>query len=354
MEQYNVEQNYLTGINPDNQIPDYFIQDSNKLLRVNENATGLQWTTELDATGYISERGDGSSNTADNYVGYIFKNQNYNTGLFNYSSGPFNILALRINNMNVLECTAGQINANQNIFFSNDSLLSSQRINFGVNACGISGDSTTGNQHKIVFRTDNQERLRIGTTENILCKSRIQIDPGLIYSLSSPHIYQSGMITMGISFDATNGTINISSSGNSLAEFKYDRIDLRQPVIFRNPQCFPDLKIIIDSSYTVPANLSGNGIYYMKRGTASHSDIILPQPVTPGFNPRYEIITDSNTAVATYSCRLSTLSNDIIFLNASTRTILSGPLSNYVLALNAHFILNFVEQDNRWVMIRMT
>jgi len=351
MEQYNVEQNYLTGINPDNQIPVYLIQDSTKLLRVNQTATGLEWTNEAIATGYISETGDGSSNTSTNYVGYIFKNL-LNTGLFNYVSGPFTILALRINNLNILECTAGQINANQNIFFTNDSLLSSQRINFGLGNCGISGDSTTGNQHKIVFRTDNQERLRISTSENILCKSRIQIDPALIYSLSAPHIYQTNIFTMGLSFDATNGMINLSSSGtNSMAQFKYDRIDLREPVIFRNPHCYPDLQIIENTSYTVPAGLTGNSIYYLKRGMVTHSDITFPNPAS-GFNPRYEMITDGNGNSSTFNCRISTFSNDILRIENGARTLVTGPVSNFVLVLNAYYIIQFCEADNKWIMIR--
>lgn len=347
-----LNENYLNGISSDSQIPIYLIQDANKILTVNSSATGLQWTNEAIASGYISEKGDGSSNTVDNYVGYIFKNS-LNTGLFNYVSGPFTILALRINNLNVLECTAGSINANQNIFFTNDSLLSSQRVNFGLGNCGISGDSTTNNQHKIVFRTDNQERLRIGTTENILCKSRIQIDPGLVYSLTDPHIYQTNIFTMGISFDATNGSINISSSGtNSMAEFKYDRIDLKEPVIFRNPSCYPNLVIIENSSYTVPAGLSGNPIYYMKRGTVTNSDIVFPQPAS-GYNPRYEIITDGQGNSSTFLCRLNTLSNDVLRIENGARTLVVGPVL-LSLVMNAHYIIQFVEADNKWISIRTT
>jgi hypothetical protein len=346
-------ENYLNGISSDSQIPIYLIQDANKLLRVNDSATGLEWTDEALATGYISERGDGSSNTLTNYVGYIFKN-NLQTGLFNYTSGAFNILALRINNLNVLECTPGKINANQNIFFTDDSLLTSQRINFGLGNCGISGDSSTNSQHQIGFRTDNNTRLIINTQDGIIAKTQIQIDPSLAYTLSQPHISQRGTFIMGISFDATYGKIEISSSGtNSLAEFKHDRIDFKEPVMFRNPTCFPSMQIIIDSSYTVPANLSGNALYYMKRGATTNSDITFPQP-SAGYNPRYEIITDSNITTPTYNCRLNTLSNDVLFLNASTRTILTGPVVNYTLALNAHFILQFVDADNRWVMIRWT
>lgn len=334
-------------------VPAFTIYDINKFLAVNDTASGLEWTNESEATGYMSERGDGSANTVDSYIGYIFKNR-LNTGLFNYTSAPFDILALRMNNLNVLECTPGQIRAKQNIFFEDDSLMTSQRLNFGVNACGISGDSSTNTQHQIGFRTDNNTRMIINTQDGIIAKTQIQIDPNLAYSLTQPHISQRGTFIMGISFDATYGKIEISSSGtNSVAIFQHDRVILQEAVIFRNPQCFPDMRLIIDGSYTVPANLSGNQVYYMKRGVNAHSDIMLVQP-SAGYNPRYEIITDSHQAVATYSCRLSTLSNNIIFLNNSTRTVLNGPVVNYILALNAHFILTFFDTDNTWIMTRQT
>ena len=348
----NYEEIDLSGLG-DISLPPYTIYDINKFLSVNDAATGLEWSNEAVATGYISERGNGSTNTVDSYLGYIFKNK-LNTGLFNYTSVPFDILALRINNLNVLECMPGQINAKQNIFFTDDSLLASQRINFGTGACGISGDSSTNAQHKIGFRTDNNTRMIINTQDGIIAKTQIQIDPSLSYSLTNPHISQRGTFIMGISFDATNGTINISSSGtNSLAEFKYDRLDIKEPVLFRNPQCFPDMRIIVDSSYTVPAILSGNPIYYMKRGTVTNSDITFPQPAS-GYNPRYEIITDGQGNSSTFLCRLSTLSNDVLRIENGARTLLTGPVVNFSLVMNAHYIITFCEQDNKWISVRTT
>jgi len=340
----------LSGIDIETEIPTYLIQDASKFLRVNDSATGLIWTNESIATGYISERGNGSTNTIDNYVGYVYKNK-LNTGLFNYTQTPFDILALRINNFNILECTAGQINALQNIFVTNDSALANPRLNFGGGNCGISGDSTTNGSHAIGFRTDNNLRMKINTPDGIVALTPIQIDSSLGYTLSNPHISKRGTFIMGISFDPTYGKIEFSAAAlTSIAEFNYDRVDIKEPLIYRNPTC-PLITIVENSTVTVPAILSGTPIYYLKRGLTTNSDLIFPNPAS-GFNCRYEIITDGNGNSSTFSCRLNTVSNDVLSLYNGARTVLTGPVINFVLTLNAHYIFQFVEADNRWLLIR--
>lgn len=339
----------LSGLG-ESQFPPYSIADINKFLSVNDSATGLEWSNEAVAQGYISERGDGSTNTVDSYLGYIFKNK-LNSGLFNYTQTPFDILALRINNFNILECTAGQINALQNIFVTNDSSLANPRLNFGGGNCGISGDSSTNGSHAIGFRTDNNLRMKINTPDGIVALTPIQIGSSLGYTLSNPHISKRGTFIMGISFDPTYGKIEFSAAAlTSIAEFNYDRVDIKEPLIYRNPTC-PLITIVENSTVTVPAILSGVPIYYLKRGMTTHSDLIFPNPAS-GFNCRYEIITDGNGNSSTFNCRLNTLSNDVLLLFNGGRTLITGPLVSYVLTLNAHYIFQFVEADNRWLLIR--
>lgn len=343
-------ESFLNGIQSNSEIPSYFTQDINKVLTVNDSATGLVWSNEIDSTGFISGRGDGSSNTASNYVGYTFKDK-LNSGLFNYSQTPFDILALRVNNFNILECTAGQINALQNIFVTNDSSLANPRLNFGAGNCGVSGDSSTNGSHAIGFRTDNNLRMKINTPDGIVALSPIQIDSSLAYTLSNPHISKRGTFIMGISFDPTYGKIEFSAAAlTSICEFNYDRVDIKEPLIYRNPTC-PLITIVENSTVTVPAILSGVPIYYLKRGMTAHSDLIFPNPAS-GFNCRYEIITDGNGNSSTFLCRLNTVSNDVLSLFNGGRTLLTGPVINFALTLNAHYIFQFVESDNRWLLIR--
>lgn len=331
-------------------VPTYTTSDADKKLTVNNTGSDLEWRADSVSAGYISARGDGSTNTESNAVGFVFENK-LKSGLFNYTSGINDILALKIDDANVLECTPGRIYANQNINFMSDTLLSSQRINFGQGDCGISGDSSTNNQHAITLRTDNQERLRISTNENILCKSRIQIDTSLVTSINAPHIYSTNMFTPGISLDPVYGSILFSSSGSNLmAELNREYIDLREPVRLRHP-IVPEIQIVEGTLVTANANLQGKHTYYMKRSAVTHSEINFPQPAS-GYNPRYEIITNAN-GVSVNTCRISTLSNDVIQLIAGVRTVTTGPvLIN--LTFNAHFIMQFIEADNSWLLIRTT
>jgi hypothetical protein len=350
MELFSYENSYLTGINPDDQIPPYLIQDSNKILRVNTSATGLEWTNETKQDGFKAAQGDGSGNTSENYEGFVFNN-NETTGLFNY--GPSNeTLGLRINSNPIIACEATKIYLNEDIILPNDPLLSTPSIGFGNQNASITGDSSINNQNKLSFKTDNSERLRISTNDNILCKSRIQIDPSLITSIAEPHIYRDGTFLMGITLDPTYGTINFSSSaGNSMAEFNRQYIDLKEPTIFRNPVA-PYITIVENTDVTVNANLQGTHTYYLKRGTVTHSGLTFPQPAA-GYNPRYEIIVDAN-GNPSFNCRISTLSNDVITLIAGVRTLQAGPVVNFSLTLNSHWIMQFIEADNRWLLIRTT
>lgn len=343
----------LSGIDIETEVPTYLIQDATKLLRVNATATGLEWANDIKEDGFMADRGDGSTNTASDYVGFIFENK-LNSGLFNYDSGPNDVLALKHQGSNVLDTNGSQININNNIFLQNDSLLSSSRIAFGNSSCGISGDSTTNNQNKISFRTDSQERLQINTQDGLLCKSLIKIDSGVVGSASAPHMYMGGTFVTGITLDSTLGKITLSSG--TLYEnmiVQYNQIDLKRPVIFRGPQCYPDYRIIEAVSYTVPANLSGNYFFHMKRSATTNTDITFPQP-SANFNPRYEIVTDGMGITSTFNIRLNTLSNDVLNIANGARTLLTGPVVNSNLVLNAHYIVQFCEADNRWVFIRTT
>lgn len=346
----NVNESFLNGIQVNSEIPPYFITDSQKILKVNYNATGLEWSTETKQDGFKANQGDGITNTSNSYDGFVF-NENETSGLFNY--GPLNeTLGLRINSNPLIECESNKILLNQNIQLQNDTLLTSSRVGFGTNQkCFITGDSTTNNQNKISFSTDNVERLRISSDNNILCKSRIQIDSSLITSINEPHIYRDGMFMPGISLDPVYGKIIFSSSGtNMIAEFTREYIDLKEPTIFRNP-IVPEIQIVEGTLVTVNANLQGKHTYYMKRSASAHTELNFPQPAT-GYSPRYEIIVDAN-GVSTNNCRIRTLSNDVVQMIAGVRTLTTGPvLIN--LTFNAHFIMQFIESDNRWLLIRTT
>ncbi len=332
-------------------VPTYTTSDADKKLTVNTTGSDLEWRADSVSAGYISERGSGSTNTESDAVGFVFENK-VKSGLFNYTSGINDILALKIDDTNIFECTPGRIYANQNINFMNDTLLSSQRINFGQGDCGISGDSSTNNENAITLRTDNQERLRISTNENILCKSRIQIDTSLVTSINAPHIYSTNMFTPGISLDPVYGSILFSSSGaNLMAELNREYIDLREPVRLRHPIA-PEIQIVEGTLVTANANLQGKHTYYLKRSTAGTSEVVFPQPAS-GFNVRYELITDGNGNTSSNVCRISTLSNDVLQLIAGVRTLISGS-AVINLTLNAHFIMQFIEADNRWLLIRLT
>jgi hypothetical protein len=347
----NVNESFLNGIQVNSEIPPYFITDSQKILKVNYNATGLEWSNETKQDGFKASQGDGITNTSESYEGFVF-NTNETTGLFNY--GPLNeTLGIRINGTPIIESESNKIYLNENLIVKNDTMLTSARIGFGTNQkTFITGDSTTNNENKISFSTDNVERLRISSDNNILCKSRIQIDPSLITSIAEPHIYRDGTFLMGITLDTTYGTINFSSSsGNSMVEFNRQYIDLKEPVIFRNPIA-PYITIVENNDITVNANLQGSHTYYLKRGTINHSTLTFPQPAS-GFNPRYEIIVDAN-GNPSFNCRISTLSNDVITLIGGGRTLQTGPVVNFSLTLNSHWIMQFIESDNRWLLIRTT
>lgn len=159
------------------------------------------------------------------------------------------------------------------------------------------------------------------------------------------------MFTPGISLDPVYGSILFSSSGSNLmAELNREYIDLKEPVILRHP-IVPEIQIVEGSLVTANANLQGKHTYYMKRSAAAHTEVNFPQPAS-GYSPRYEIITNAN-GVSTNTCRISTLSNDVVQLIAGVRTVTTGPvLIN--LSLNAHFIFQFIEADNSWLLIRTT
>lgn len=330
-------------------VPTYTTSDADKKLTVNNAGSDLEWRADSVSAGYISARGDGSSNTESNAVGFVFENK-VKSGLVNYTSGIDDILALKIDDTNIFECTPGRIYANQNINFMSDTLLSSQRINFGQGDCGISGDSSTNDENAITLRTDNQERLRISTNEGILSKARIKFDNTILDVVGEPLIYRDGTFLMGISFDSTYGTIRLSRSSSSIAEFNREYIDLKEPVRLRHP-IVPEIQIVEGSLVTANANLQGKHTYYMKRSALAHTEVNFPQPAS-GYSPRYEIITNAN-GVSTNNCRISTLSNDVIQLIAGVRTVTTGPvLIN--LTFNAHFIFQFIEADNSWLLIRTT
>jgi len=334
-------------------VPTYTLSDADKKLTVNSTASDLEWRADSVSAGYISERGDGSSNTESNSVGFVYKNK-LKSGLFNYTSGINDILALKIDDTNIFECTPTNIFASQNINFPNDTLLSSQRINFGIAGnCGISGDSSTGTQNAITFRTDNQERLRISTNNGIVSKSRIKFDNSVLDVAGEPLIYRDGTFLMGISFDSTYGTIRLTRSATSLAEFNYEYIYLGMPVQFKNPVA-PEIQIVEGTLVTANANLQGKHTYYLKRSTTGNSEVNFPPPLA-GFNVRYELITDTNGNTSSNVCRISTLSRDVLQLVEFTgvRTLFTGsPVIN--LNLNAHFIMQFIEADNRWLLMRTT
>lgn len=346
------EYDNLNGFINKESVPEYTFSDSNKILRVNKNATSIEWTDESVQKGFLANQGDGATNTNLSNVGFCFNNDS-TSGLFGYSG----VIALRKNAITCLQVQASKSNFYNRIELQNDTLLNNERISFGTNAnCGITGDASTLNNHRISFRTDQTERLRISsnTTENIEFFRPIQIDSNLIFGPYSPHIYAGnygGSGVCGISFDVPYMRINFQSSISTVCQMNYARIDMFEPLVC-NQSYSPKMIIIDGTTKTLDTNLTDPPIIYMKRNLTADSIVVINNisSLMLDTSPKWSIVTDGNGNSSTFNCVVQVGSMNILYLNNGTRTLYSS--GSITLGINNNYEFFYSPTDSRMVLVK--
>lgn len=336
------------------ELPNYGSNDQNKILRVAQNYT-LEWSNETEQDGFKANTGNGTTNTTDNYEGFIF-DTNEKTGIFNY--GPTNeTLGLRINANPILEMTNTNIRPYQKILLNNDPLLNTPNLCFADDTTYITGTNTTNKQ--ISINTDSQEIIRFSnnSSSRIYCKYPIKIE-SQPYTTWQPHIFSGNWNSSsicGISFDPTFKRVDITNGNlTNTARFQNDKIFFYQSVTFSQPQIL-DFQTVSGQSVTVPAIGTGKTTYYLKRNPTATTELIFPNPISE--NLFYTIYVD-NDGQSTGTCQLLTLSNDVILIlgnsgtTTGTRSVLTGPVT-YTLVGNSKYEMFFNASENKWVLFRI-
>lgn len=334
------------------ELPDYLIQDANKILKINSSSTGIEWSNLINESGFIANSGNGNTNTTNNYVGFCYSS-NPKTGLFNY--GPTNeTLGLRIDGNPILELQNDGIYPIKNIICSNDPLLSTGKISFADSTTYITGTNTTNKQ--ISFNCDSQEILRLSndTTQHILFKKPLRIENQL-YSASNPHIFckSSTSNICGISFDPVYNKIEISCGiiPAYIQRIENNLVTFTRAVYNQRVTC-NDIRHVSGTIYNITTNQSDMPIIYAKRHASNNTTIILPyQPSCP---EQYRIIVDQNGISTANFIYLNTTNMDVLFIDNGIRTLFTYPFSNIDLGINRVYDCHYSAADTRWIVIKIT
>jgi len=345
----------LNGIQTNEQIPIYLIENSKNILRVNTPATGLEWvqipeipdmslnnnklltnngntlnwtnnllysgTSLINDGNFSAKRGTSSSD------GYQFINVP-DSGIF----GVQNASQIIIKSENINRISADNqgvtINGftrleNGNLQLDNDTLGTNARIGFGnPTNTYITGNSQTGGQNTLSLYTEGQELIKLQTTDTYRhteFKGAIFINNSVPSTSRYTHICGGSAVYGGSGMIGMRFSSNLLTLANAIEISPFHTITTKP---FRVHEALSTKIVeVVGTTYTIIADTSPQTIYMRKSATAN-TNVTINSVISYGdYNPYWTLICDNDGVGGTFSFNVNVGSIEIIQFNNGTRSV---------------------------------
>lgn len=346
----------LNGIQTNEQIPIYLIENSKNMLRVNIPATGLEWvqipeipdmslnnnnkllsndgntlnwTNNLSYTGtslindgnFSAKRGTSASD------GYQFINVP-NSGVFAVQNASQ--IILRSDNVNRVTTDNQGVTIhgftrleNGNLQLENDTLGTSPRIGFGnPTNTYITGNSQTAGQNTLSLCTEGQELIKLQTTDTY---RHTEFKGAIFISNIVPSTSRYTHICGGSSTYGGTGMVGMRFSPNLLTLVNALEIAPFYSVTtkpFRVHEALSTKIVdVVGTTYTIIADTSPQTIYMRKSATAN-TNVTINSVISYGdYNPYWTLICDNDGISGTFTFNVIVGAIEIIQFNNGVRSV---------------------------------